>query len=185
MTFKQWLQRETAFVPTSPDDPELNGLVGLADYKPAQKQKTRISRLIDKLFGKIATETQRPQGAGVVCTDGESILLLLRSADSDNPKTWCVPGGGIEKNETPLEAAKRECREEIGRYCGVNFDKSREKDWTCFFNKVDRPFKCKLNREHTKWQWVPFSELKKYKLHPELKKKIDSYLIRIKRGINR
>ena len=39
------------------------------------------------------------------------VLLISSSRNLDN---WIVPGGGIEDNENPEEAAKREVYEEAG-----------------------------------------------------------------------
>lgn len=39
-------------------------------------------------------------------------VLLLRH--SYGPKVWALPGGGIDKNEDPADAARREVREELG-----------------------------------------------------------------------
>ena len=52
----------------------------------------------------------------IILNDKNEILLQLR----DNiqsipfPNTWCNLGGGIEENEKPDEAIKREISEEIG-----------------------------------------------------------------------
>lgn len=40
-------------------------------------------------------------------------VLLVRFHD-DERSWWCTPGGGIEPGETPVEAARRELREEVG-----------------------------------------------------------------------
>jgi 8-oxo-dGTP diphosphatase len=46
----------------------------------------------------------------VVNEDGE--ILLVRGVIGHHD--WSLPGGGIEKIETPLQAAIRECQEETG-----------------------------------------------------------------------
>ena len=44
----------------------------------------------------------------------KKILLQLRTKDAPtSPGKWGFFGGGIEKDETPLEAVKRECYEEL------------------------------------------------------------------------
>ena len=42
------------------------------------------------------------------------ILVVRRSKNVACPGTLCFPGGGIEKNERPEDAAKREFQEEVG-----------------------------------------------------------------------
>ncbi len=43
--------------------------------------------------------------------DGDGRITLVKNGWSDG---WILPGGGVEKGETPAEAAKREVREETG-----------------------------------------------------------------------
>lgn len=58
--------------------------------------------------------TQRP-AARVICLDADHRLLLLRWRDPfDGTWLWEPPGGGIEPDETPLDAARRELAEETG-----------------------------------------------------------------------
>ncbi|MFV0339819.1 MAG: NUDIX hydrolase [Parachlamydiaceae bacterium] len=42
------------------------------------------------------------------------ILLLHRQNDKSQGNKWGIPGGKVEKNETPLQAAIREVKEETG-----------------------------------------------------------------------
>lgn len=50
--------------------------------------------------------------AAIVLFNNGKVALIKRVRDD---KTYYVfPGGGIEKNETPKDAAKREAREELG-----------------------------------------------------------------------
>jgi putative (di)nucleoside polyphosphate hydrolase len=50
---------------------------------------------------------------GVVLTDGRGRIFAGQRADMGTP-AWQMPQGGIDKDETPIEAALRELREETG-----------------------------------------------------------------------
>ena len=57
----------------------------------------------------------KPPGVGVLPIDDEGRLLLTREYLSAAGKTvWRVVMGTVEEGETPLQAARREMREEIG-----------------------------------------------------------------------
>jgi putative (di)nucleoside polyphosphate hydrolase len=51
-------------------------------------------------------------GVGAVITDGRGHVLVCERADI--PGAWQFPQGGLEKDETPLDAALREAQEETG-----------------------------------------------------------------------
>lgn len=44
----------------------------------------------------------------------EDRILMVRHVEDDGREYWTLPGGGIEKGETPAEAAEREVLEETG-----------------------------------------------------------------------
>lgn len=50
-------------------------------------------------------------GAGVLIRDDRGYVLLVKPTYKDG---WEVPGGLVEEEESPREAARRECREELG-----------------------------------------------------------------------
>ncbi|QZH73973.1 MAG: NUDIX domain-containing protein [Erythrobacter sp.] len=51
-------------------------------------------------------------GVAVMLEDGDGRVLLVRH--SYGPRGWSLPGGGLGKGENPVEAARREMREELG-----------------------------------------------------------------------
>lgn len=105
--------------------------------------------------------------AGILYRAGDSVLLLLRSADAgDYPLHWCFPGGGIEEGETPEQAALRESQEEIGQsptdpLYVIDYDGG----FTTFTLNVAEPFVPVLNPEHLGYVWAPLGALPQ-PLHP-------------------
>lgn len=52
------------------------------------------------------------RSSGVIYVSGDEVLLCKRSPKESLPNVWSVPGGGIEKGESPGQAAIREFNEE-------------------------------------------------------------------------
>ncbi|HEX9251035.1 MAG TPA: NUDIX domain-containing protein [Ignavibacteriaceae bacterium] len=56
-------------------------------------------------------------GAGIILLNSNNqVLLLLRDdkVDIPFPGMWDIPGGKVEKNESPEDAVRREMNEELG-----------------------------------------------------------------------
>lgn len=94
----------------------------------------------------------------VVLTYNNQALILKRSPSSfSNASKWGFPGGGIDKGETPKQAAVRECQEEIG-ISPKNLEKvGAAGNITWFKGELPcDPSKClDLDyEEHTAWEMV-------------------------------
>jgi len=50
----------------------------------------------------------------VAVTDDGKLLLIKQFRYTTQMESWEIPAGGIDQDETPLDAAKRELREETG-----------------------------------------------------------------------
>lgn len=108
----------------------------------------------------------KDRAAGIAYVCGDCVLMLLRSADSDQPLSWAFVGGKIEKDETPEQAARRESQEEIGR---MPEGELRFLDWhdgfVTFACDVPDQFAPTLNDEHIGYVWMPLSLLPLQPLH--------------------
>ena len=101
----------------------------------------------------------RAAGVLFVTKDGR-VLLTRRTAEGDHEGEWAIPGGKLEGDETPAEAAAREAEEETGR--AVDPADLREwtrrvrdgVDFTTFTCSVDDEFEPRLNEEHDAHVWI-------------------------------
>lgn len=112
----------------------------------------------------------------VIINDDNKILLLKRAKVKGGwgNNQWSLVGGGIEKDETPQQAVKREIEEETGLEI-KNFIKSFsiqrnidsiEHVFACRYS--GEPTEIKLNEENTNYGWYDASEIKFLNTVPHL-----------------
>ncbi|MCB0185713.1 MAG: NUDIX domain-containing protein [Caldilineaceae bacterium] len=70
-----------------------------------------ISDYLRGLRAKVGTDLLLVPAVTMVCRDEDGRVLLARHADNDR---WALPGGSIDPDETPADAAVRELWEEAG-----------------------------------------------------------------------
>ena len=66
--------------------------------------------------------------AGVVLVNSDGLIFAGQRLDSDVP-AWQMPQGGIDKGETPRDAALRELQEETGVYPELVRVEAETADW--------------------------------------------------------
>ncbi len=116
--------------------------------------------------------------AGCYCEHEGKILLLLRHPQKPQGNTWCVPGGKLDKGETPLQAVVREVKEETGIhlpsesliYCKKVYVRFPKRDivlhlFKSELKKLPEGFKLALD-EHTAFRWVTVEQALKMPLIP-------------------
>lgn len=113
------------------------------------------------------------------------ILLLRRGPSGRNPGSWESVHGTIEAGETPVEAAKREVREECGATEGTLYNLSRvesfyrpERDEVAlipaFAFEVPRGFDVRLSAEHDRFTWSAISAARQQASWPRLRRAIEA-----------
>lgn len=118
-----------------------------------------------------------------VITKGNKVLLLQESDGR-----WELPGGGLEYNETPQQCLKREIKEELGvavssikaqpdYIWSQEVEKKGEKLQRFFVAyKIElKSAKFKQTEEAITAGYFSKAEMKKLKLHPNIKKFIRLY----------
>ncbi len=127
------------------------------------------------------------KSAGILFTDGKSMLLLKRAGDCRHSGTWAFPGGHGRHGETDINTAIRETKEETGLKSipGQRLESFSSQDghkrFTTFLYKVEDPFDCHLSEEHSEWSWVPFENLRSQNLHPKVEENLSRFLKAIRR----
>ena len=125
-----------------------------------------------------APEKKKAAGFLFISPRDKEIFLVRRSKTVDTPGHWCTVGGGVEKGENFLEAAKREVVEELGSLPEIadildTVDSSLTDDFVYkTFLAVVSPqtrtdWRPKMNPENDKFGWFKPDALPK-PLHPGL-----------------
>jgi 8-oxo-dGTP pyrophosphatase MutT (NUDIX family) len=107
----------------------------------------------------------------VLVLGADDVLLILKRPDwvSWAPGQWGLPGGAIEKGETPLQAATREAKEETMleltnlRDVKLLLDKGLFAYYTRDYSGI-----IQIDHEHEDWTWVRRHEIENYDLAPNL-----------------
>lgn len=112
-------------------------------------------------------------GIHVLVQKGDKYLLLKRSTyDRHSPGCWDLPGGGVEFDEQPLDAAIRETKEEAGvdielgkilYICSVPFYEGKSIE--TYVEGIYKSGEVILSDEHTEFVWVKKEDISK--LEPE------------------
>jgi 8-oxo-dGTP diphosphatase len=112
----------------------------------------------------------------VIVDKDDKILLLKRAATPKiwMPSKWALVGGGIDKDETPLQAIKREIMEEIGleidkfikTFTIQRHESSVEHIFACRYE--GEPTDIKLNEENTNYGWYDVDEMQYLDTVPHL-----------------
>jgi ADP-ribose pyrophosphatase len=100
--------------------------------------------------------------AGSLIIEEGEILLLYRK-DEDH---WDVPGGKVDEDESPTEAAVREAKEQIGVEASLEkpfYSGEFQKDeniilWHCYQVSIDRQPEI-IDERFEKLEWFESSEL--------------------------
>jgi 8-oxo-dGTP diphosphatase len=116
-------------------------------------------------------------------TEGKILVLKRSETDDHKPGVWETPGGGMDQEESPQEALRREITEETG--LGVTVQEpfnvfTFHKDTGEF--KVGMTFLCDmvegeviLSDEHSEYRWIQASMFKDLKSIPSLYQEIADY----------
>lgn len=93
-------------------------------------------------------------------------LLVKRSPNDDyHPNQWALPGGTMEKGETPEQTLNREIDEELGiTISGYNpLGKYNDGEYIMYVYYLDSPdfdeSSITLNEEHTEYKFFNFYEI--------------------------
>ncbi|MGD0765286.1 MAG: NUDIX hydrolase [Dehalococcoidia bacterium] len=109
--------------------------------------------------------------AAVVVRDGRLLLL------EDRWGRWGLPSGFLEDGESPEETIRREVLEELGIECEVLAPFKTVVDWKGPEGSVFVLFRYTVrlrsndflpNEEVVRFEWVPFDELKRYNVWPNV-----------------
>ncbi|MDZ7345103.1 MAG: methyltransferase domain-containing protein [candidate division KSB1 bacterium] len=114
---------------------------------------------------------RRPRAGALIIHENKLLTFFRQRATA--PPSWRIPGGGIEADESPAQAARREVREEtgldihIGDLCGRYFYRGKT-EWY-FWAKTELarlPEDDSIHEGPARLQWLPLAKLAECDLRP-------------------
>lgn len=104
------------------------------------------------------------------------ILLLHKPETERHPAFWQPVTGGIENNESPIEACIREVKEEANLYTNINSIKDLNYEFEIYlieddlvikkslfmYKDLDPALEIKISEEHDDFMWVKLEEVREY-----------------------
>jgi|TARA_R110000803_G_scaffold179045_2_gene241464 8-oxo-dGTP pyrophosphatase MutT (NUDIX family) len=108
---------------------------------------------------------RKSSGVLLICENTGNFLLLKRSKISYFPYSWSVVAGGIEENESPLNAAKRELTEETqidSKYIRFEYFETQYdlgNPFPFYLGYCDEEYECVLDGENIDWGWFNMDNL--------------------------
>lgn len=155
---------------------ELQQTVGLRNLERNPLQKLSLAKKVQDLrkqLGLIEGNNIAPlsEYADVVVSNQSGKFLLVQRSLNDKfkPGKWWIPGGHIEQNEEPKEAAKRELKEETG-ISGSDLAFLEKKSLSNggishrFALKAENDNVTLQQKELNDYAWVKVEEVEKYPL---------------------
>lgn len=120
----------------------------------------------------------------------QKYLLLKKAEDHPDAGTWEFPGGGVEKGETPEEAALRELKEETGLKGSLEgFGdvysrevKGKQVEFHAFLVEVESE-NVELSEEHQDYKWVSKDEIMDKNTHDGYELVLESIRDEIQGGV--
>lgn len=88
-------------------------------FETTDAQGNELEFITDLIFTKKET-LMKKQSAGTIIVN-ENFEILMAHVTNSSPEIWDLPKGMIEDNESPIDAAIRECKEEFG----ITLDRSK------------------------------------------------------------
>jgi len=110
------------------------------------------------------------KAAMVVIVKNKKDILILKRPPGEGwmPEKWGLPGGHIEENELPKDAAVREVKEETNLDLN-NIFKLKQRGQVMIYYSTSYNGQVQIDFEHTDWAWAPYDELDDYNTTPDLK----------------
>jgi len=131
-------------------------------------------------YGMASGGAIKHHAAGILFVSPEDKILLMRRAGKDHAGEWALPGGGIEDDESPQDAARREFEEETGHKFAGKLEPCTRRvkdgvDFTTFMAHAE-PFQPTVNHEHDGFQWVSRKDALDEDLHPGVRDTLETIL---------
>lgn len=122
-----------------------------------------------KTITQILTEWTYPAYTADIVIIKDSQILLIKRKNDPYKNMWALPGGFVDEGETPLEAAKRELKEEtnlvvksltyVGKWDKDGRDPRGKVVTTAFKAIVDGDVKPKAGDDAKEIKWFDIDEL--------------------------